>query len=488
MANRIPNQISHIVDSINAESRSSFGDALSADINPIITIKAVYGILDDVETFTASGGSATASNREFVVQSGTSVGGYGTIWSAQPVIYKAGLGCEARFTARFTAGIADSTQLAGLFSSADGMFFGYNGADFGVMHRYGGEFEVRTLTITAAATGATVAVTLNGVQYDVVVAASATVQEAAHDLEVALLASSANDSWFIQHIEDTIVFMFRGTGEKNGAYSISGDATLAGSFASTNAGASPTENWTTQANWDFNPSWLDTTKGNLYKVEFAYLGYGPLNYYIMDPNSKKWVLVHQIDWPNNNTTPNFGNPSLRVGWASASLGSSGTNLTVAGASGMVALQGRTNDLNRRFSAYGANTTISTEEAILLVEVRREFNGRACQAVVLPSVDVATDSQKGMVFRIYKNPSVAGDTLETLIDQAESVCFYDTAGTTVTGGRLERTIVVGPNGSRFISSKDLGFALFAGDRIVVTGEVTTGAQSGGFVTINTEEII
>lgn len=471
-------------------SVSVFGDKVSTNLNPLVAIKAVYGLLDDVETFSATGGSATASNSEFVCQSGTSVGGYGTILSKKPIVHKAGLGCEARITARFTTGIASSTQLAGFFTAADGMFFGYNGTDFGIMHRYKGEFEIRTITITAASGGAeTVTVTLNGTAYALSVGASATVAEAAHDVEVQLIASAANSSWMFQHINDTIVCVFRGVGAKSGSYSVSSTGTLAGTVAQTNAGVAATEDWTYQSDWNKSTaSWIDPTKGNLFRFEYAYLGYGFLNYYIMNAENESWELVHTIKFPNNNTGTNFGNPSLRVGWASASLGSSGTNLTVAGGSAMGGLQGEPNDGFRPFAASGTNTSITTETQILSVKVRNSFGGRATQAVVLPSISVATDSTKGMIFNVYKGATVAGDTNHQYIDSSNSVCIYDTAGTTVSGGELISSVVVGTGGSRTLNADDLGVFLVAGEEITVTGQVTTGAASGGYATITTKEIV
>lgn len=471
-------------------SVGSFGDKITSNLNPVVTLKAVYGLLDDVETFTATGGSATASSSEFVCQSGTSAGGYGTILSEKSVVYQSGIGCEARITARFTTGIASSTQLAGFFTASDGMMFGYNGTDFGVMHRYGGELEIRTITITAVSGGSeTVTVTLNGTGYALSVGSSATVQEAAHDVEQQLIASAANTSWEFQHINDTIVCRFRGVGAKSGAYSVASTGTLTGTVAQTNAGAAATEDWTYQSSWNKNTAtWIDPTKGNLYRLEFAYLGYGFLNYYVIHPESAQWVLVHQIKYPNANNTTNFGNPSLRVGWASASLGSTGTNLTVAGGSAMGALQGKNNDGFRSFAAVGNNSAITTETQILSVKVRTEFGGRICQAVVIPAISVATDSQKGMIFNVYKNATVAGDTNHQYIDQSNSVCIYDTAGTTVSGGKLVYSVVVGPNGSRSLSTDDLGSFLVAGDELTITGQVSSGAQSGGFVTIDTREIL
>jgi hypothetical protein len=208
----------------------------------------------------------------------------------------------------------------------------------------------------------------------------------------------------------------------------------------------------------------------------------------MQPSTKQFVLVHQINWPNTKTTTNFGNPSLRVGWASASLGSSGTNLTVAGASAMAALQGKTSLSKRSFAAVGNNANVSTETQILSVKVRREFAGKSCLAIVIPSLNVATDSTKGMIFKVYKNATVAGDTVHNYIDDTNSICIYDTAGTTVSGGTIIDAIVVGPSGSRLLTADDLGTFLVAGDELTITGTVSSGAASGGFVTIKTDEKI
>ena len=91
-----------------AASLSTFGDALSSEFTPRVALKATYGLLDSSETFTAAGGSATAASGEFVLQTGTSVGGYGVLWSRRPVVYYPGIGAEARITARFTTGIASN--------------------------------------------------------------------------------------------------------------------------------------------------------------------------------------------------------------------------------------------------------------------------------------------------------------------------------------------------------------------------------------------
>ena len=465
------------VSEIQRHHYSPFGDQMVAQLKQIISLKATYGILDDTNTFSATGGSVTATGGEFICQTGTSVGGYGVLWSRQPVVYIPGFGCEARFTARFTTGVASSIQAAGLFSAVDGMFFGYDGTSFGIMHRHHGAIEVRTLTVTAGSGGAaTVTVTLNGTAYTASITAGTAAQNA-HEVEQGLNAGAAANLWYIQHIGDTVIFVSKDAGARSGTYSVTVSAgTFAGSIAQNKAGASPTETWTARASWNVDTcSWIDPTKGNIYRVEFAYLGYGPLKYYVFNPTTYRWVLCHVVAWPNNNTGTNLGNPSMRVGWLSASLGST-TNLTVAGASAMAGLQGNANK-RESFGAYGTATGVTTETQILSLQVRREFGDRACVAVVVPEIlTIATDSTKGAVFRLLLNPSVSGTTAHAYIDESNSVCTYDTAGTTISGGRLLGVYSVGPSGRATISLDSVSNALVSGDELVIAAQVTSGAGS------------
>lgn len=468
---------------------SPFGDSLTSELRPIVAIKAVYGILDECQTFTATGGSVTAVNSEFLCQTGTSVGGYGVLWSRRPAVYFPGYGCEARLTARFTTPVANSLQMAGLFSVNDGMFFGFNGTSFGVMHRYGGRIEIRTLTVTAGSGGAaTVTVTLNGTAYTAAITSGTTAQNA-HEVEVGLNAGAAANLWYIQHIGSTVVFVAKDTGPKSGTFSVSVSAgTFAGNIARTQAGVTPTESWTAQADWNVDQcQWLDKTKGNIYKLEFAYLGYGPLKFYVFNPTISAFQLCHEIKWTNANTGANMGNPSLRVGWVAASMGST-TNLTVAGASAMIARQGSATRTNV-FGASGVATGVTTETQVLTIQVRREFGSRACSAVIVPEIlSISTDSTKGAIFRILVNPTVSGTTTHTYVDQSYSVCAYDTAGTTVTGGRLIGVYSVGPSGRATVFLDNLSEVLVAGDELVITAQVTSGAAAEMAAALVWDEIV
>lgn len=472
--------------------QSAFGDTVIAEIHPVIAIKSTYGIRTDAQTFVDAGasGSVTASGNEFSLQTGTTVGGYGILWSRRPLVYMPGVGVECRITGRFSSGVASSMQAVGFFSAINGMFFGYNGTSFGTMHRYGGAIEIRKLTITTgSSTNTTATVSLNGVNYTAAVTNSGSVTTTAHEIVDGLNAGAAALLWTIQHINDHIIFVYRGSGSKSDAYLLSfATGTGAGTFSQLKAGAAPTETWTAKANWNADTcSWLNPALANIYKMEFAHLGYGPLKYSVFNPTTRDFTLAHVIEWANTESGPNFNNPSMRPGWVSASLGSS-TNLTVNGCNAMAALQGNA-DISRPFSAVGTVTGVTTQTQVLTITVRDEFNSRAVNGVIKPIlVSISTDSTKGAIFRIYRSPTVAGTTVHQYVDQNESMVTYDTAGTTVSGGRILGSYTVGPSGSLQISFDDDLLDLIAGDELVITAQVISGAAADMSASIVWKETI
>jgi len=456
---------------------SAFGDSISVELNPVVSVSAVYGVRDNLEQFSATGGSITTTNSEFVLQTGTSVGGYGVLWSKRPMVYIPGVGAECRVTGRFTAPVANSLQAVGMFSAVNGMFFGFNGTSFGVMHRHSGGFEIRRLTIsTPSNTAATATVTLNGTAYTASVT-NTTAAANAQEIAAGLRAGAAGSLWNIQSVGAAVVFMYKGDGAKTGTFSLSVSAgPLAGTFSRDHAGATNVEEWTPQASWNMDKcAWLVPSKGNIYKLEYAYLGYGPLKFSVFDPAIRDFTLVHVVDWPNANTKPNFNNPSMRVGWVSASLGST-TNLTVAGASGMLALQGKAGGW-RPFGHSATKASVTTQTSVLAISSRYQFNGRSNAGIAhIKSIAIATDSTKGAIFRIYRNAALGGTPQWTYEDQNESIMLVDSSATTVSGVPVLATYVVGPSGSSTIDLQELDLDLVAGDNFVITAERVSGSAA------------
>lgn len=454
-----------------------------------ISIKGTYGIPNDLEIFNATGGSVTTTtDGSFMIQSGTSLGGYGTIWTKNTVIYQPGIGCEGRVSSTFTLPApALSTQLAGFFTATDGIFFGTNGISFGTMHRYGGRFETRKLTISTAAGGAeTVTINLNGTAYTTTVIAGTTATNTQQIHKDLMVNPIANASWNMDPVKNSIVFLFAGVGEKNGAYGISSTGTLNGSFTRIQAGRSPTEDWTYRGSWsNSNVDWLDPTKANLYRLEYA--NYGPIHYHVMNPGSLQWELVHRITNLNGITTSNFANPSLRVGWASASLGSVGTNLVMYGGSAMAGKQGNP-VIGKIFSAVASRENVITEVPILTIRYRNEFSKRFNNTLAVPLfTTMATDSNRGAIFNYYFNAGVTNPEFY-YVSESNSGMMYDRSATGFYGGQQIASFTLGRYQNLYVETKPFDFKLRAGDSITITCQITRGTAFGMDASFTWEELI
>lgn len=445
---------------------SAFGELRVIEPRPIAQIDAVYGIMDNAETFTDASpgtGSATASAGNFVCQTGVGVGGYGVVRTRRSVRYRAGQGCVFRFTAILddTNKAANSLQGAGAFNSTSGFFVGYNGTAFGVMHRTGGYHETRTFTISAAASGAeTLSLELNGVTYAIPVT-SGTVQHNAYEV-AAWLENPANQTvWDAWQNDDTVILFGRNVGPLSGAYSVSnggGGETIAGSIAQDNAGVANTETWyTPDSTWTdpldgSGPSGmtLDKEKGNVFEIDLQYLGYGDVDFKVENPATGQFFSFYLFNFANSLTVPTLTNPTLKVGWVAASLGSS-TNITVKGASAMGGIDGILHPMRRPYSFDFQRSSVSSLVSILSIRVRSVFRGLAQLSEILPKlVFVAPAGTKPCVVKLLLNPTFTGEPNWQYIDENDSIAEYDTTATALTanGTQLASFTVAGGSSEKF----------------------------------------
>ena len=477
------------------EPLTAFGELQVAEPLPIAQIDAIYGIRDNVETFidTSPGsGSVSSVNGNFICQTGTSVGGYGIIRSRRAISYRPGQGNIFRFTAIFDSANATalSLQAAGAFNSISGFFIGYDGVDFGIMHRYGGAHETRTITITGGAGGSeNLSLTLNSVLYTIPLT-SGTVQHNAYEITEWL--NSNQSIWDCWQNDDTVVLFALNVGALSGTYTFS-SSSATGSIAQDKAGVSNTEDWIYQSSFNIDtldgngPSGmtLNVAKGNVYEIVVKYLGYGAVVMKIENPSTGLFFPFHRYEFANSLTTPTITNPTFKVGWVSASLGST-TNLTVKGASAMGALQGIKHPVRRPLSQTNTRTGVAaTNVSILAIRCRSVFRNIAQLSEVLPKLTyVSPEGNKNCVVKILLNPIFDGTVAEPdwqYIDIDESIVEYDTTGTQFSdeGQTIASFTVSGSTTSQLVF-KDLTdevvnpLHLERGDVLCISASISGGA--------------
>lgn len=466
-----------------SEPTTAFGDMAVEMATPTVQVDCVNNVLldSDVETFSATGGLVYGDEGLFTCETGTSVGGYGVIRSRRSAKYRPGQGAMARVAAAFTEGVASSLQLAGLFNSYSGLWFGYDGTSFGVCRRHSGALEIVEFELTAGATSAgNGRLLLNGVTFEVPL----TIGSIAHNLfEFASFDYGAD--WEAFQRDGTIIFQNNNAAVLGGGYTYIGAATgTTGTLTILQSGAANVETWTPQANWTNDPldgtgrstMLLDPTKLNVYQIVFHYLGAGSIKYYVESDLLGSPILVHTEPYVNEHNVTNLPNPSMSVGIVAASLGST-TDLMVTSGSFYGGVQGihlpRRNPRSVSHSKTGVTTALTQ---IISIRLDLTLAGTVSQVEAVPiAISVSSDGTKAVVFKLITFATIGGEPHWTSTDAGQSAVSYDTTGTTATGGRELTTVVLGKVDSKILDLTGYRILLERGDTLTLAAQTVLSSS-------------
>lgn len=439
-------------------------------LNPLLVTSDVYG----------TGATVTVSNGEAVMTSGTSQDGYARLVSKKVAKYRAGQATMAKWTARFTTGSSGNRQMAGLYNIEAGYQFGYNGTSFGILYTETATVEVQTLTITAAPTGAgNVTVTLDaGTPVVVAVSNQPNTSVTASEIAAANYTQTAG-GWDAQSIANVVYFTRRIAGAA-GASTFSAGAVpgIAATFAILTTGIAPTEQFIPQTSWDQDrfdgsgPSGqtIDPTKGNVYGVQFQYLGYGDAFFYIVNGLTGRPQLVHVIRNANTRTSTVLRNPNLYLTWESRNTGT-GTSVVMRGASGGAFVEGPVEFLGAQFAVPPVAVTAGAGVETPILSLRAStvyLNRQSTAQLQIDRISVACDGTKNVLFKVYKNATVTAPRWQN-VNATTSAASYDQNATefSVGAGTLVYAFSMAKTANATESLTDISLFLQAGDYLTIT---------------------
>jgi len=121
-------------DKANRQSHNTvFGEKIVGVRKPSIASQFQYPVVaGKVTVVQLNGGTIAQVGNLLVGSTGTNAAGEASITTRETVRYFPGNEAYCFFTARYTIGVANSLQQAGLFNGTDGFFIGYSGINFGV--------------------------------------------------------------------------------------------------------------------------------------------------------------------------------------------------------------------------------------------------------------------------------------------------------------------------------------------------------------------
>lgn len=471
---------------------SAFGEILAESLTPQVQAHAVYGIGNKVQSIVFGTGSATVANNLFTCQSGATAGSVGSILTKKAIGYRAGQGTVGRGTAMFTLGQTGAGgQVAGLLNGVDQLSFGYRpsgSAEFGIHYFYGGQHEFRLLTITVGAgVAGNVTVTLNSQAFVIAVTNSGSTAKTADEIAEGITAAIATTTWRAQAINGAVLCYNFFPAPNLGTFSFAPGATgAAGAFTTINSGVLQTRTFIPQSQWNGTPTpWHDPSKLNVYQIRMQYLGAGNIFFDIENPTTGKFDNVHQIRYANSATTTSVINPAFRWSWAVDNTGSA-VNYTVKGASCLVGTHG-TIASTEQSRSLTATKNLSTEQAVLSIENRFEFNAKAnLSRIRMQLTSAFTDGTKGIIVKGYIGTALAGNYSFQYVDQNYSITTYDTAGTTVSGGRSVISFEAGNSGTTPIELEKYNIEILPGERFTLTAQVVSGAAANATVSLLFQE--
>jgi len=243
------------------------------------------------------------------------------------------------------------------------------------------------------------------------------------------------------------------------------------------------DTWVAQADWNgdrmdgaggsSNPTGqtLDPTKGNVYQINFQWLGFGLIEFAIEDANTGRFVPVHRVRYANNNTVPSLLNPSFPILWK-VENSSNTTNITLKTASAVAEVEGKIVYLGPT-NAIGNSKTNVTTTLTNIVTIRNKATYQSITnrtPINILKYSLAVDGTKPAEYQIIKNATLGGTPAYTDISTNTSVIEYDTAGTTVANGQ---SIDFGTLGSTGTVSEAAGETT---DIVILPGETLTIAAN------------
>jgi hypothetical protein len=283
---------------------------------------------------------------------------------------------------------------------------------------------------------------------------------------------------------DTVLFVATAVGTQTGTFSYSSDGDSAGTLAATIEGVAVTDSWVYQAAWNMDtcdgngPSGftLNPQKGNVYQIKFQYLGYGEILFGIETPGNGEFLPVHRIQYSNANESPSVLQPSLKIGWFAASLGSTGTDMQMFGASAGGFIEGKRGVFRNPDSHSNTKTGVGTTSTnILSLRNRALLNGFLNADELLPLiVTAAADGGKPAVVDIFINATVSGTPNWSYHDEDNSIVEVDTSGTTVAENSSTQhigSIALARLGNGTLNLDELDVHMTRGDVVTVAAKAT-----------------
>jgi hypothetical protein len=247
---------------------------------------------------------------------------------------------------------------------------------------------------------------------------------------------------------------------------------------------------------------LDPTLGTPMMIKYPYLGYGDIMFFIQNPATAEWVLVHTIQYANTTASVQLSNPSLQILGFTENSGNTTNKTMYVGSIGVFISGMRNFASNPKWAADSAGMVTpgtgiksmgTTESCLLNIRNCTTYNGvKNRGAIRLNSISVsASSNNSNLIVRLLIGSTytttpvftpVSGNTVDNgvTLTGANSIASVDVAGTTITSianrGTYLFNISICGNASQIIDLTPMELYVNPGEVLTVSGQGTASTNT------------
>lgn len=485
---------------------SAFNEKLVAPRIPLWQGTFVYGIANaqlwDLETYNGGTSSFNNSLGIFTATGDSTNFVYSVARSTQYAEYNPGQGNEVYFTAVFGNNCTGCRQYAGMLTTISGYGIGYNSnGRFGVFRRaVGGQQNIYQLTITTAATTpGTCYLTLDSVAYAIpVTAAGGLLSFTAYEISV---AGVFEPLWTPYQTGNDVCFnrLFSGPNTGINIFTANGTGIVA-SLTEVRVGADVNEIWTYQEDWNMDPLdgsgesgvTLDPQTGNVYSIQYQWLGFGNIRFAIRAPlTTQNQIVFHEMVISNVGIYPSVQFPSLPFVLVASVNESTSESTSMSMASAGLFLEGINKIQIPQYAFTSFLAFTGTAQNILVLKnslIRNNFVNRGSIHVI--SISPTGQSSLGagdyaeITLYVSTPTSTLGDgttadypNFETVAGNTNSMAVIDTTSRTESGARLVLVLALSQESPVDVDISQHAIILNPGEYLIVRGRNIQGSLTG-----------
>lgn len=246
------------------------------------------------------------------------------------------------------------------------------------------------------------------------------------------------------------------------------------------------DTWIPQTSWNVDKCdgtgssgvTLIPTFGNVFKIQFQWLGFGVINFFLENGNTGSLFLCHQIRYANSNLVTSLTNPSLPL-HAKVINTSNSLRMKLKIPSMAAFIEGNIYENDLRNCINATRSGVSTNVNILTIRCDPTFNSKINKKVVIPDyISLSNSGTPDAIYKITLNPTIAGTPVFNNVSLNNSCVSFDIAGTSLTSGRLLFTVFVNGNQQQTLSLDEYNININPNDRLCISG-----ASSGANIVCN-----